>query len=45
MAAGQALELESGVVSPIPGCVCHSEDPVLQAQHPVRHIRGCMLCH
>lgn len=45
VAAGQAPALESAVVIPIPGCVCHSDDPVLQAQHSVRHIRDCMSCH
>lgn len=45
VASGQAQELEGGLVIPIPGCVCHSDDPVVQAEHATRHIRDCMSCH
>lgn len=30
---------------PIPGCVCHSDNPVLQVQHSNRRISQCMECH
>ncbi|HSK47604.1 MAG TPA: hypothetical protein VLA05_06320 [Coriobacteriia bacterium] len=30
---------------PIPGCVCHSNDPVLAVQHADRRISECMQCH
>ena len=30
---------------PIPGCVCHSDDPVLTMQHSTRRISQCMGCH
>jgi len=42
---GQQPTLEAAFVVPIPGCVCHSDDPVTQAQHSRRHIRDCMTCH
>lgn len=42
---GQAPALQPAFVVPIPGCVCHSDDPVLQAQHSVRRIRDCGECH
>ena len=50
-----AQGVEQGIVPPIekefhipiPGCVCHSSDPVLQMQHESRHIKDCMNpgCH
>ena len=43
--AGDAEPLEGTFVIPIPGCVCHSDDPLLQAQHSERRIRDCMECH
>jgi hypothetical protein len=43
--AGTAEPIESRFVIPIPGCVCHSDDPVTQAQHSVRRINECMRCH
>ena len=45
VASGQQPALERAFVVPIPGCVCHSDDPVLQAQHSTRHIRDCFTCH
>jgi hypothetical protein len=30
---------------PIPGCVCHSDDPVLTMQHSTRRVSECMQCH
>ncbi len=45
VASGQQPTLEKTLVVPIPGCVCHSDDPVAQAQHSTRHIRDCMTCH
>ena len=42
---GQQPALGAAVVVPIPGCVCHSDDPITQAQHSVRHVRDCMSCH
>ena len=45
VASGQQPALKGGVVVPIPGCVCHSNDPLLQAQHSTRHIRDCFSCH
>lgn len=30
---------------PIPGCVCHSDDPVLVIEHEDRRIRECSGCH
>lgn len=43
--SGQQPAIERTLVVPIPGCVCHSDDPVTQAQHSTRHIRDCMTCH
>ncbi len=42
---GQSEPVESRLVVPIPGCVCHSDDPVVQAEHSVRRISECMECH
>lgn len=30
---------------PIPGCVCHSNDPAQVAAHADRRISECMSCH
>lgn len=30
---------------PIPGCVCHSDDPVTVIEHEDRRIRECSSCH
>lgn len=42
---GERQPLPSRLVLPIPGCVCHSDDPVLQAEHSRRRIRECTTCH
>ena len=43
--AGQAPALQKRFVIPIPGCQCHSNDPVLTAQHARRHMNECGKCH
>lgn len=43
--SGQAAPLHRRFVIPIPGCQCHSKDPVLTAQHSVRHMSECGKCH
>ncbi len=43
--AGQATPIERRFVIPVPGCVCHSDDPVEQAQHSTWRIRECAECH
>lgn len=45
VAAGQAEPIESRFHIPIPGCVCHSDDPVKTMQHSNRRISECMECH
>ncbi len=30
---------------PVPGCVCHWDDPVVQVQHSTRRISECSGCH
>lgn len=44
-ADGRAAPLERRFVIPIPGCKCHSDDPVLTMEHSVRRIRDCSGCH
>ena len=43
--AGEAPPLRKRFVIPIPGCQCHSDDPVLTAQHSTRHMNECGKCH
>ena len=43
--AGAAPPAASRFGIPIPGCVCHSDDPVLQVEHSTRYIRECAGCH
>ena len=43
--AGQAPAIQKRFVIPIPGCQCHSHDPVLTAQHSRRHMNECAKCH
>ncbi len=43
--AGQAQPIERRFVIPIPGCNCHSDDPVLTEQHRGRRMRECSGCH
>ena len=45
VASGQAPAIQSRFVIGIPGCQCHSTDPVLTAQHTRRHMNECGKCH
>jgi hypothetical protein len=45
VAAGQAPAIQKRFVIPIPGCQCHSKDPVLTAQHTRRRMNECDKCH
>jgi hypothetical protein len=45
-AAGQAPAVApTGFHIPIPGCRCHSTDPVLTIEHEGRTISRCSSCH
>jgi hypothetical protein len=45
VAAGRQPAIEARFTIPIPGCVCHSDDPVLQIQHSNRRMSECRGCH
>ncbi|MDO8963582.1 MAG: hypothetical protein Q7W30_03720 [Coriobacteriia bacterium] len=45
LAAGQAPPVEQAFHIPIPGCRCHSADPVQQMLHEARPLKDCMTCH
>ena len=45
VASGQAPPIQKRFVIGIPGCQCHSTDPVLTAQHTRRHMNECGACH
>jgi hypothetical protein len=45
VASGAAEPLDARFHVPIPGCVCHSDDPVLTMQHSNRRISECSGCH
>lgn len=46
VASGQVRPVENRQFHiPIPGCVCHSKDPVLTVEHEDRRIRECSSCH
>lgn len=45
VAAGRRPAIEARFTIPIPGCVCHADDPVLQMQHSVRRMSECGGCH
>jgi hypothetical protein len=46
VAAGQAAAITRRQFHiPIPGCVCHSDDPAQVAAHADRRISECMTCH
>ena len=46
VSAGQAAPMRSsGLRIPIPGCRCHSDDPVQQVRHAGYAIRECSRCH
>jgi hypothetical protein len=45
VANGQAPAIQKRFVIGIPGCQCHSTDPVLTAQHTRRRMNECSKCH
>ncbi len=45
VARGEQPAIEARFTIPIPGCVCHSDDPVLQMQHAGRRMSECRGCH
>jgi hypothetical protein len=45
VAAGRQPAVDARFVLSIPGCVCHTDDPVLQVQHSVRRMSECKGCH
>lgn len=45
VAQGAAAPVESRFVIPIPGCRCHSDDPVQQVRHASYRIKECRACH
>jgi len=46
VAAGTAPAVEDRFVIPIPGCTCHSDNPVLIVEHSERRMRDCFgTCH
>lgn len=45
VANGTQPAVQGRFTIPIPGCVCHSNDPVLTMQHTTRHINECSQCH
>jgi hypothetical protein len=44
-AAGGTPPIQKQFVIPIPGCTCHSKDPVLTEQHRYRRMSQCSSCH
>jgi hypothetical protein len=42
---GQAKPIQARFVIPIPGCICHSTDPVQTAKHRVYRMSECGRCH
>ena len=45
VADGYQPPLPSSFVIPIPGCVCHSDNPSSVMRHSVRHLAECGACH
>lgn len=45
VASGKTPPIEKRFVIPIPGCICHSNDPVQTAQHRVYRMKECSGCH
>jgi hypothetical protein len=45
VAAGREPAVAPRFHLPVPGCVCHSPDPVLQMQHSTRRLSDCGSCH
>lgn len=43
--SGRQNAIGTKFVIPIPGCVCHSDDPGLQVQHSGVWISECRRCH
>jgi hypothetical protein len=44
-AAGAVPSAQNKLHIPIPGCVCHSSNPILQIQHANRSMNQCAGCH
>lgn len=40
-----AMQVPRRAVLPIPGCVCHSDDPAVRAEHSRYRLRECGSCH
>jgi hypothetical protein len=45
VAAGREPAIADRFTLPIPGCVCHSADPVQQMRHSTRRMSECAGCH
>ena len=45
VAAGRQPAMVARFTIPVPGCVCHTSDPVLQMQHSTLRISQCASCH
>lgn len=45
VAQAKAPPIQARFVIPIPGCVCHSTDPVQTAKHRVYRMSECGRCH
>jgi hypothetical protein len=45
VAQGKAQPIQARFVIPIPGCTCHSTDPVQTAKHRTYRISECGRCH
>jgi hypothetical protein len=45
VSTGRQPAVQERFTIPVPGCVCHSDDPVLQLQHSTRRINECSRCH
>ena len=45
VAEGIQPPLEQRFVIPIPGCVCHSDNPSSVVRHSVRRLSECSGCH
>lgn len=45
VSAGQTPPVEQRFHIPIPGCVCHSDDPAVTMAHSTRYISECFGCH
>jgi hypothetical protein len=45
VARGEQPAIAERFTIPIPGCVCHSDDPVQQMRHAGRRMSECAGCH